>query len=228
MVMEDKLTPMLLEKLLFPLILGIVGWVVKDFLFAVYARRDELVRREWERRLLEVWSPLYYWSGIVMLSEKDKGWDRHGLGELELILTKSAHLLPVRHYNNLIKVIQTLTGQKTVEPRISDLMSTRKYIYDQVKMFNYLLYRRNGWFEATAYTDFFASLKYLVRFISQALKHIVVWLIVVTLLGGTYIAYINKFYWIVAGILVVVSVPIFYDLRRQVKLHQALNQQGNR
>jgi len=53
---EDLLKTPLVEKLLFPLILGIVGWFVKDFLFAVYARRDELVRKEWEKRLLEVWS----------------------------------------------------------------------------------------------------------------------------------------------------------------------------
>ena len=227
-MMEDKFTPVLLEKLILPLILGIVGWFVKDYLFAVYARRDEVVRREWERRLLEVWSPLYYWSGIVMLSGKEKGWERHGLKELETILTRSAHLLPERHYNNLIKLIQTLTGQETVEPRLSDLRLTRQYIYGQVKTLNYLLYRRSGWFDATTYTDFFASAKYLIRFTSQALKHIVVWLIVVALLGGTYLAYVNKMYWIVAVVLAILSVPILYDWRRQIKLHKVLNQQTNR
>jgi len=70
--MEDKLTVALIEKFILPLILGIVGWFVKDYLFAVYARRDELVRKEWERRLLEIWCPLYYWSGIVMLSGNQK------------------------------------------------------------------------------------------------------------------------------------------------------------
>lgn len=223
--MDDNFAPVLIEKLILPLILGIVGWFVKDYLFAVYTRRDEIVRREWERRLLEVWSPLYYWSGIVMLFGAEKGWNRHGLKELEAILTKSAHLLPVQHYNNLIKLIQALTDQKTVEPKINDLKLTRQYIYEQVKTFNYLLYRRSGWFEATTYTDFFASAKYLVRFISEALKHIVVWLIVVALLGGTYLAYVNKVYWLVGGILVCVAVPILYDWYRQIKIHETFSKQ---
>jgi hypothetical protein len=223
--MEERFTPLLIEKLILPAILAIFGWFVKDYLFAVYARRDELVRKEWERRLLEVWCPLYYWSGIVMLSGKEKGWERHGLQELETILTRSAHLLPVQHYNNLIRLIQTLTGQKTPEPTISDLKLTRQYIYNQIKTFNYLLYRRSGWFEATTYTDFFASAKYLVRFTSQALKHILVWVIVVALFGATYLAYVNKMYWVVAGILTCVSLPIVYDWYRQIKLHQMLNKQ---
>src|SRR5712691_10589806 len=119
--MEEKLTVALIEKLILPLILGTVGWFVKDYLFAVYARRDELVRKEWERRLLEIWCPLYYWSGIVMLSGNQKGWERHGLKELETILTRSAYVLPVRHYTNLIKLVQILTGLKTTEPSIEEL-----------------------------------------------------------------------------------------------------------
>ena len=226
--MEDKFTPVLLEKLILPLILGIVGWFVKDYLFAVYARRDEVVRREWERRLLEVWSPLYYWSGIVMLSGKEKGWERHGLKELETILTRSAHLLPEQHYINLIKLVQTVTGQKTVEPRVSDLSLTRQYIYGQIKTLNYLLYRRSGWFDAAAYTDFFANAKYLLRFTSQALKHIVVWLMVVALFGGAYLAYVNGLYWIVVVGLLCVLVPILYDWHRQIQLHKMLNRQGRK
>lgn len=223
--MEDKITPLLIEKFFFPLILGIVGWFVKDYLFAVNARRDDLVRKEWERRLLEIWSPLYYWSGIVMLSAKEEGWNRHGLKELEIILTKSAHILPLPHYNNLIKLIQTLTNQHTSEASIRDLTLTRQYIYNQVKTFNYLLYRKNGWFEPTAYTDFFASARYLVRFISQAFKHILVWGIIVILFFITYLAYVNKIYWIVLVILIVVTVPILYDWYRQIKLHQIITQE---
>ena len=136
---EDELGPTLIEKLIFPLIVGIVGWFLKDYLFAVYARRDELVRKEWERRLLEVWSPLYFWSGVILLDGKQKGWDRHGLKELEVILSKNANLLPIHHYNTLIKLIQTLTDQKTSAVDISQLKKTRQYIYDQVKTFNYLL-----------------------------------------------------------------------------------------
>ena len=226
--MEDKLNTALIEKLILPLILGIVGWFVKDYLFGVYARRDEIVRKEWEKRLIDVWCPLYYWSGIVMLSGNEKGWERHGLKELETILTRSAHILPAQHYNNLIKLIQTLTGQKTTVPRISDLQLTRQYIYNQVKTFNYLLYRRKGWFEVTTYTDFFASAKYLVRFTSQALKHIVVWLIVIALFGGTYLAYVKKIYWIVVAVLACVLVPILYDWYKQIELNRVIKQQTKR
>jgi hypothetical protein len=221
--MEGLLTKDILEKLLFPLIMGIVGWFVKDFIFAVSARRDELVRKEWERQLLEVWSPLYYWSGIVMLKDKEKGWNRHGLDKLEQILTKSAHHLPLQHYNNMIKLIQTLTGQETVEPFLSDIKATRRYIYDQVKVFNYLLYRRNDWFEPTSYTDFFAGFKYLIRFISQALKHIVGWLLVVAVIAGIYQFYVDGKYWAVIVVVVLLLVPILYDWNRQFRLHRELS-----
>src|SRR5688572_11542010 len=139
-MVEDKFIQDLVEKLAIPLVLGLVGWFVKDYLFTVYARRDELVRKEWEKRLLEVWSPLYYWSGVVMLSGRERGWDRHGMKELESILEKSAHLLPTQHYNNLIKLIQMLTGQVTAAPRISDLKLTRQFIHNKIVTLNYVLY----------------------------------------------------------------------------------------
>jgi hypothetical protein len=104
------------------------------------------------------------------------------------------------------------------------LKLTRQFIHNKIVTLNYLLYRRNGWYEVTTYTDFFASAKYLIRFISQALRHIIVWVMVVALFGGTYLAYINKMYWVVAAILFFVSIPIVYDLRRQVKLHKTLSQ----
>lgn len=223
--MESKLTAVLIEKLMFPLILAIIGWFVKDYLLAIYARRDELVRKEWEMRLIEVWSPLYYWFGIVMLSGNQIGWERHGLKELEAIIARSAHLLPIQHYNCLIKLIQALTYQKTTEPTIDELKSARAYIYKEITILNYMLYRKTGWFEATTYTDFFASVKYLVRFAAQALRHIVIWLIIVVLFVGTYIAFISKMYWIVIGVLIFVSIPILYEWHRQIRLHKELNQQ---
>ena len=172
--MNDQVTAALLEKLVFPLVLGIVGWFVKDYLFTVYGRREQTVRTEWERRLLDVWCPMYYWSGIVLLDDRLRNWDRHGLKELETVLARSAHLLPVQHYINLIKLIQGLTGQKTDALTPGDLNVTRQYIYRQIKTLNYLLYRRSGWFDSDTYTNFFAALKYLLRFLSQALKHILV------------------------------------------------------
>jgi hypothetical protein len=226
--MEEHLSPALVEKLIVPAVVGIVGWFIKDYLFAIHAKRDELVRKEWERRLLEVWSPLYYWSGIVLLDGKERGWERHGLDELEALLAKSGYLLPLHHYNTLIKIIQGLTGQNTDIPKREEISWARQYIYGQVKTFNYLLYKRSGWFEATTYTDFLASVKYLVRFTSQALRHLLVWLAAVVLLGGTYLAYIEERYWVVALVAVVFLVPVLYDWYRQIRLHQDLHNQGKR
>ncbi|MDP3981389.1 MAG: hypothetical protein Q8Q33_08265 [Chlamydiota bacterium] len=222
--MNKDLTFILFEKLLLPLIIGIVGWFVKDYLLSIYARRNEIVRKEWEWRLIEVWCPLYYWSGIVMLDGDKEGWNRHGLKELESILTKSVHLIPVQHYNNLIMLLQTLTGQNTTAPNVNQLKLTREYIYSQIKTFNYVLYRRSGWFETTTYTDFFVSIKYIIRFISQALKHIMVWLIVISIFGGIYTSFVNGYYWIVAFIFTCVLAPILYDWYRQIKLHQEVKQ----
>lgn len=223
--MDEKILAQLLEKLFVPLVLGVGGWFVKDYLFAVYAKREDLVRKEWEKRLLEMWSPLYYWSGIVLLDGSTKGWDRHGLDELEKVIAVSAHLLPAQHYNNLIKLIQSLTHQKTAGPQLEDVKRTRQYIYNQIKTLNYLLYKRSGWFEATTYTDFLASVKYLVRFTSQALKHLLIWIAAIVLIGGTYLAYVEGRYWAVGLVLFAFVVPVLYDWYRQVKLHRELNEQ---
>jgi hypothetical protein len=50
-------------------------------------------------------------------------------------------------------------------------------------------------------------------------------LIVVALIGGTYLAYVKKRYWIVAVVLDCVSVPILYDWNRRIKIRQTLNRQ---
>lgn len=221
--MSDLLEGAVLEKLIFPLLIGAVGWLVKDYFFSVYAKRDEIVRKEWERRLFDIWCPLYYWSGIVMLDGAPKSWDRHGMKEFELLLAKSAYLLPVAHYNNLIKLVQSLTNQKTAAPDINDLRITRRYIYEQIRTLNYLLFRRSGWFDATTYTDFLPTVKHLIRFASQALKHILVWLAVVTLFGGTYLAYLDGRYVLVGIVVTIILVPVLYDWYRQIRLHQALN-----
>lgn len=219
----DKTSLDLLDKYFAPVALALLGWFLKDYLFALYAKRDELVRKEWERRLLEIWGPLYYWSGIVLLDSKVKDWNRHGLKEVEELLAKSAHLLPVHHYNTMIRTIQALTDQKTALPTVQEIKGTRQYIYGRVQTYNYLLYRRSGWFDATTYTDFLASAKYLVRFTSQALKHLFTWFALIVLLGGTYLAYVEERYWTVALVLGALMVPVIYDWYRHVRLHRELH-----
>jgi len=219
----DKITLELFAKYVMPVVLGLIGWFVKDYLFAIYAKRDEMVRKEWEKRLVEIWDPLYYWSGIILLDEKAKGWSRHGLDELEKLLAKSAHLVPEQHYINLIKVIQAVTNQKTALPSLQEIKRTRQFIYGQVQTYNYLLYKRGGWFDATTYTDFLASAKYLVRFTSYALKHLFTWLAIIVLLGGTYLAYVEERYWTVALVLGALIVPVLYDWYRHIRLHHELS-----
>ena len=63
-----------LEKIALPAAVALISWFIKDFIFGLISKRREAMRREWEFRLREIWSPLYYWSGVVLFGNDSKGW----------------------------------------------------------------------------------------------------------------------------------------------------------
>lgn len=209
-------------KILVSAIVGLISWLIKDFVFGIVSKRNEQLRKEWEYRLKEVWSPLFYWSGVVLFNGKQKSWDKHGLHELELILVKSAHLLPLKHYYALIRVIEMESGQQTQRVNLSEITTTRDYIYKQIELLNYLLYRKKGIFDALETTDILSPYKTALRLFSVGAFHMLIWVIIVSVIIGMYLLYVKAYYWPLWMIALIFVVIIYVDIKKRLELHKEI------
>lgn len=202
-----------LKKIILSLCLAIISWIIKDLLIKSIIRKNDSVRAEWESRLKEVWSPLFYWSGIITLSDNIKGWQKHGIKELENILSKSAHLLPLNHYYNLIRLIEGATNQKTTPITLDQIKSTRDYIYKQIELLNYLLYRRETIYEAQYAVDIVAPYRFLLRVISGFIFHLLIWSLIAGTLTSFYFSYKMRMLWPFIVFAIIFSIIIYFDIK---------------
>jgi len=211
----------LIEKIMVPAAVALVSWLIKDFIFGLYTKRNEALRKEWEHRLNEIWSPLFYWSGIVLLDDVKKGWEKHGLTELEKILAKCAHLIPLKHYYVFIKVIESITAQKTTQkPILEDIIKAREFVYSQIELLNYLLYRSSGMDDVSIKTNVLHPYSYLLRMLSLGIIHLGIWILIAGVILGTYFSYTEGNYWLLTIIVLVLAVVFIVDVRkrRQIRL----------
>ncbi len=218
----------LIAKLVIPLVLGLVSWFIKDHLVGLASKRENLARVEWERQLTEIWSPLFYWSGVVMFSNAKEGWEGYGRKEVGAILSRSAHLLPLEHYVTLIRVLEQLTKQNTKEPGKEELKKVRAYIYDQIEILNYQLFRKDGAFDPVANSDVFGSVRALFRLLSIAIRHLVIWVTVISVVFLLYVCYLEQLYWILFLFVVVLFVVSYFDVKRERKLYREMKEKLNR
>lgn len=206
----------LIEKIVVPAAVALISWLIKDFIFGLYTRRNEALRREWEYRLKEIWSPLFYWSGIVLLDDVKKGWEKHGLIELEKILAKSAHLIPRPHYYVFMTVVELMTAQKTTKkPMLQDITKAREYVYSQIELLNYLLYRSSGMDDVSIKTNVLHPYSYLLRMLSLGIIHLSIWIMIAGVIMGTYFFYMEGYYWLLVVIALVPAVVVIVDIRKR-------------
>jgi hypothetical protein len=206
----------LIEKIAAPAAVALISWLIKDFIFGLYTRRNEVLRQEWEYRLKNIWSPLFYWSGIVLLDDVKKGWEKHGLIELERILAKSAHLIPRKHYYVFMTVVELLTVQKTTKkPTLQEITTAREYVYSQIELLNYLLYRSSGMDDVSVKTNVLHPYSYLLRMLSLGIIHLGVWLTIAGVIMGAYFFYIEGYYWLLAILILILAVVFFVDARKR-------------
>jgi len=210
----------IVEKSLITLGVGIISWLIKDLLIKTAIKRNEAARKEWEHRLKEIWSPLFYWSGVISFSDNSQGWQKHGIKELESILAKSAHLLPLEHYYILIRLIEGATKQKTGSLNINELTSTRDYIYRQVELLNYLLYRHEAIYEADVAVDVMAPYKSLLRATSALFLHIVVWLIIAAIIVGLYFSYLKGVLLPIAISVIVILLVVYFGIKERFEIYR--------
>jgi hypothetical protein len=205
-------------------VVGVLGWLVKDFFFGVIAKRDDLIRAEWKDMLKGLWCPLFYWSGVINYGDGRAGWDGHGIAELEKLLAASAHLIPLKHYRTLMTALEHASGLERVPPEINEIKDTHDYIYGQIEALNYLLYRHPAGYAPVSATDWLAAPKAAFRFLSLMLLHLFVWTIIVVALGTVYYASTKRVYWPVAILASFFMLVLAVDWRQRFRLHRELAQ----
>lgn len=160
-------------------VLAILSWFAKNNVVAYMTKREEAARKEWEFRLMNIWNPLFFWSGAVLFepskkdSEDPKG--SYGVKELSNILQQAAHLIPLAHYRTFVRLLEIRTGQKKLQLDLDRLKSARAYVYGQVETHNYILFGRYPWFKVTRETDPLGSVKEALRFFAELLWHLLIW-----------------------------------------------------
>lgn len=202
-------------KLIVPALIGLFSWLIKDFIFGLISKRNV----EWEYRLKEIWSPLFYWSGIVLFDEKKKSWDKHGIKEMEVILAKSAHLLPSKHYYTLVKLLEMETGQPTKRITIDQIIKTRDYIYKQIELLNYLLHRRSI-IDVLDSTDILSPYKTALRFLSFITFHVMIWVCIVLIIFAMYSLYVNDHYWVLWLLVIGFAIIMSVNVAKQREIHK--------
>ena len=206
-----------LNKILIPAIFGLVGWIFKNYIFDQWKSRDAALKAEWEKRLTKVWSPLYYWSGIILMGPNSEKWDKHGLKQVEEILAASAHLIPPNHYFHLIRLIElntTLPSQKITH---TEILETRKYIYKQIEILNFVLYKRSLIYDPQQYTNTLNIYSHFIKLVSQLLIHIMAW-IFISLYGYGIFYGIKTNYWISFILILPIVILISRDIYKRFQL----------
>jgi hypothetical protein len=215
-----------IEKYIFPAVVALISWLIKDFLFGLNVKRSDVLRREWEFRLRDVWSPLYFWSGIVLFDGTKKGWDKHGVTEFERILARSTHLIPLRHFYTFIRMLETVSGQNTSKLSIKEIQNARNFVYNQIEVMNYLLYRRHGLDDVSAKTNVLHRYQQLGRLLVLGVVHLTIWLFIVGLIFGVYTLYTHRHFLLLAliALVIVILLALFsiVDLRTRKSIEKEI------
>jgi len=210
-----------IQKTIITFVLGFLSWILKDWMFKSISSRDESLKREWEYRLKEVWSPLYYWTGILFFSGKEIGWLKHGISQIEKIISSNAHLIPKDHYYVLIKMIEEATGQNTTGLSIETTRKTRNYICKQIEILNFLLYKNNIYFDLKAAVDPFIHYKVLLRVLSSIVLNIAIWAIIFGVFWISYALYVKGNYVLISIIIVILVIIAIYEIKQRFKIKKS-------
>jgi hypothetical protein len=151
--------------------------------------RQEEARSEWLFQLREVYSPLHFWSAVVLF-DGPPGPNKFGVAELSAVLSKAVTLLPAREYFIFIRILEQAMGQRTTEAPKTSVLKARDFVYSRIEALNFVLFRLPSHFNLQERADPFASLRSSWRLIMTGLVPILIWLCLSALLWG--------FYWLIA------------------------------
>lgn len=211
----------ILNSLIAPLAVALISWLIKDYIFAQQKEKRESLRSEWKYRLTNFWSPLYLWSGLILFPKHGDGENiNKAVSELTAALAGNAHLLPRSHYHVIISLIEKATVLPERDLDLESVKNTRSYIYRQIEILNYLLYKRESGFDAFASSSIIDQLTAAVRLVSNTVFHLLAWgTLAAFFYSGYYFVKEGMVLWI-AAYCIVILVPILIDFERRIEMRK--------
>ena len=211
----------LIKDLVAPILVALISWLIKDYLFAQQKAKQELLRAEWQKRLTAFWSPLFLWSGMILFGKYGDGKNiEKAVSELTNVLAGNAHLLPKKHYFVVMSLIEKATVLPNKSLDLKNVGETRAYIYRQIEMLNYLLYKRDNSFDPLTNTAFVGPPLALMKAAANITLHVIAW---AGLLGFLYLGYYlfseGQFFWLTIYSLVLV-LPMWADAERNIEIRR--------
>jgi hypothetical protein len=156
------------------------------------------------------------------MGDEKKGWERHGVGQLEELIKRNVHLIPRAHFYTLVRLVEHATGQATsrVEEKAYD--AARLYVYQRIEILNYLLFKQTREYDPDAYTDPLAAPRAVLRGVTLVFVHGTVWVLILAVPGLMYAAWTHHVRWVfwVTGVLIAGGAAIEY--RRRSAVHRAV------
>lgn len=211
----------LIKVLVAPILVTLISWLIKDYLFAQQKAKQNLLRAEWEKRLTTFWSPLFLWSGMILFDKYGDGKNiEKSVSELTAVLAGNAHLLPRKHYFVIISLIEKATVLPNKSLNLKDVNNTRAYIYRQIEILNYLLYKRDSSFDPLTSTAFIGLPLALIKVAANATLHLLAWGLLV---GFVYLGYylFNKgLIFLLAIYSLVLVLPLWVDAERNIEIRR--------
>lgn len=211
----------IIKVLVAPILVALISWLIKDYLFAQQKTKQDLLRAEWQKRLTTFWSPLFLWSGMILFGKYGDGKNiDKAVSELTAVLASNAHLLPTKHYFVIMSLIEKATVLPNKALNLKDVNNTRAYIYRQIEMLNYLLYKRDNSFDPLTNTAFVGPPLALIKAAANVTLHLIAWgLLVGFVYMGYYLFDEGLILWLVVYSLVLV-LPLWVDAERNIEIRR--------
>jgi hypothetical protein len=210
-----------LENVLIAALLGLAGWFVKDFLFGLAQKRNQLERLEWEYRLKEIYCPLYFWSGLLAM-RTDKQLHSHVCEQLHRLMAKATYVVPQIHYYTLIRLIETAHDQATSGVTENERARVRAYLYDQIEVLNLVLYRADATGGIGDPIRILSPYRRLLRLLLLSLGHLLAWLLIALMIGGVLWLYQNRYFGLLGSTAVLLLLLVWVDTRRRAAIQRGI------
>lgn len=212
-----------LEQVLSAALVGLAGWLVKDFAFALIQKRNDLERGEWEYRLKEIYCPLYLWSGLLaMRASKERVFEI--CDQLLEVMARAAYAVPRSHYHTLVKLIESAHSQGTTPATAAERDSMRTHLYDQIEALNLLLYRLEGTGGVGDPRAILSPHRRVLRLVLVGVNNLLFWLIAVLGVAGALWLYEHRYFDLLGGVGVALLVLLWIDIRRRATVVKGLRE----
>ena len=210
-----------LEEVLVAALVGLASWFVKDFLFGLVQKRDQLERAEWEYRLKELYCPLYWWSGLLTMQTSQQ--NRVHISErLQGVMAKAAYAIPKLQYYALVRLLEAAYAQKTSTITNQDRDRMRAYLYDQIEVLNLILYRSEATGGVGDPSTVLSPYRRLFRITLLALSHLMVWLLIALGIGGVLWLYRHGHFDVLGTAAILLLFLALVDTRRRADIQRGI------